>query len=56
MGFRWLGAIALIGIIAPIVGVASAIGAVIGAIAAAAKIVAYCLNYRWYYFINKGCH
>ena len=42
--FKWvlggLGAIALIGIIAPIVGVASAIGTVIGAIAAAAVLVA----------------
>ena len=42
--FKWilggLGAIALIGIIAPIVGIASAIGTVIGAIAAAAAIVA----------------
>ena len=42
--FKWvlggLGAIALIGIIAPIVAVASAIGTVIGAIAAAAAIVA----------------
>jgi hypothetical protein len=42
--FKWvlggLGAIALIGIIAPIVGIASAIGTVIGAIAAAAVLVA----------------
>ena len=42
--FKWilggLGAIALIGIIAPIIGIASAIGTVIGAIAAAAAIVA----------------
>ena len=42
--FEWvmgaLGAIALIGIIAPIVAVASAVGTVIGAIAAAAAIVA----------------
>ena len=42
--FKWvlgaLGAIALIGIIAPIVGIASAIGTVIGAVAAAAAIVA----------------
>ena len=42
--FKWvlggLGAIALIGIVAPIVGVASAIGTVIGAIASAAVLVA----------------
>ncbi len=42
--FKWvlgaLGAIALIGIVAPIIGIASAIGTVIGAIAAAAAIVA----------------
>ena len=42
--FKWvlgaLGAIALIGIVAPIIGIASAIGTVIGAVAAAAAIVA----------------